>query len=263
MFISMKKHILPGLLIGAGMLFAGTQAQAQIHNDRGTFSMPTKGDLLVETQATVASGGVFFSLNDNFLQNLNNGLTLNVGASNQNYFPMLKVRKFSGNGFAHRFMLNVSYGSNNLKDSVDTYKQNSFGVALGYGIEKVFTPAERLNTYIGADLMLGYTRNGEKAYRVDNSQSAFGFGVRAFTGMDYYVLPKVYLGIELGYGLAYSRYGEINHYYGHDNITNGQFSFTPYVTPQFRLGYVLNDHHGKRGHHEPSYRSRYDDSDED
>jgi len=264
----MKKHILPGLLIGAMMTFASSQSNAQIRNDRGTFNMPGKGDVLVETQARInLGGGHFFDLNDGFLGNLNSGLdtatvgTFGVGTSN--YFPMLKLRKFTSNGMAWRMLLNISYNNQKVSvGSVDT-KVTNFGVGVGLGAEKIFTPAERLNTYVGADLMLGFARIGAKSTGVNNDQNAFGFGLRGFTGMDYYFLPKVYAGIELGWGLSYNHYSAVHFNVGDNDMTSAEFTLTPYVTPFFRLGYVLGCS-GKKmhGNGEPSYRSHGNDDDE-
>lgn len=257
----MKKIILPGLFLGAVMAFAPvSQSNAQIRNDRGTFTLPRQGDILVETQTGLFGSDGFFTLNDNFLQNLNNGLSFRSAAENQNYFPALKVRMFGRNNLVHRVSLNISYSSQNVTDSSIDYRTNSFGIAASYGIEKVFEAAERLNTYVGADATIGFVRAGEKWPYYDTHQSGFGFGIKAFTGMDYYVLPKVYLGMELGYGLAFNTYGNVHYYVGNNNTTNSNFTLTPYVTPVFRLGYVLT---GKkvRVKHEPTYRSRYYDND--
>lgn len=262
----MKKHILPGLLIGAMMAFAPSQTKAQIHNDRGTFNMPGKGDLLVETQARVnVGGGGLFDLNDGFLSNLNSGLDIGLtGYSSSNYFPMLKVRKFTSNNMAMRFMLNISYNSQRIDSGSSNLKVNNFGIAAGWGIEKIYAPAERLNTYIGADVMLGYAKLGLKGSgNIDTRQGAFGFGLRGFTGMDYYVLPKVYLGLELGWGLSYNSYGVVKFDSGDNDITQSEFTLTPYVTPVFRLGYVLGNGRKMHGDGEPSYRSKHSSDDDE
>jgi len=263
----MKKHILPGLLIGAIMTFASSQSNAQIRNDRGTFNMPGKGDVLVETQARInVGGGSLFDLNDGFLYNLNSGLDIGLsGYSSNNYFPMLKLRKFTSNNMALRFLLNISYNAQKVDGpAVDTSVTN-FGIGVGAGFEKIFTPAERLNTYIGADVMLGYARLGYKTTGIagDNvDQGAFGAGLRAFTGMDYYFIPRVYAGIELGWGLSYNRYGMVKFDGGDNDRTTSNFTLTPYVTPVFRLGYVLGSGRKMHGSGEPSYRTHDNDDDE-
>ncbi len=257
----MKKHILPGLLVGAIMAFAPSQSNAQIRNDRGTFNMPGTGDVLVETQARInVGGGSLFDLNDGFLYNLNRGLDIGLmNYGNSNYYPMLKLRKFVNESTVIRVMANISHSAQRIDGPAIDTSLNNFGVAIGAGIEKVFRPAERLNTYIGADVMFGYARLGAETRGVITNnidQGAFGFGMRGFTGMDYYFLPKVYAGIELGWGLSYNRYGEVKFNGGGNNRTASEFTLTPHVTPVFRLGYVLGCTKKHRGHGEPSYRSR-------
>ncbi len=244
----MKKIILPALLLGAVLSMAPAQdAAAQIRNDRGTFHLPTKGDILFETQANLdLSGGPVFSLRDDF----NNFLmadSMSIAS-----FPMLKMRYFGSNNLVHRFLFNLSYGSNAVGES----KTSVFGISAGYGIEKIFTPAERLNTYVGADIMVGYARIGEEFDGTDlGNINTFGIGARVFTGMDYYVLPKVYLGFELGYGLGYRNTEvEVTGLGSSDAISS--VGFAPFVTPSFRLGYVLGWSKRARGNGEPSYRSR-------
>ncbi len=244
----MKKIILPALLLGAVLTTTtAQQASAQIRNDRGTFNLPTTGDWLVETQANLdLSGGPVFHLNDGF----NNFLipdSMSLGS-----FPMLKVRKFGSNNIVHRFMLNLSYGSNTMED----FTSSVFGIGVGYGIEKMYTPAERLNTYIGADVQVGYARIGSEIDDEDlGNINSFGIGLRGFTGMDYYILPKVYLGFELGYGIAF-RNMEVEAVGGGESEVNSSFGLAPYVTPSFRLGYVLGWQKKMRGNGEPSYRSK-------
>ena len=82
--------------------------------------------------------------------------------------------------------------------------------------------------------------------------------------MDYYVLPKVYVGLELGWGISYNNYGVVKYSSGDNDMTNSEFTITPYVTPFFRLGYVLGAGRKMHGNGEPSYRSRdrHDEDDE-
>jgi len=266
----MKKHILPGLLFGAMIAFAPSQINAQIRNDRGTFNMPGKGDILIETNASLdLSGGPVFGLNDGFLTNLNQGLNATAVGMPAGYvaraMPIVKMRKFMSNGMAARMMMNLSYSSGKTEVAGIENKHNNFGFALGLGLEKIFTPAERLNTYIGADVMVGVARIGvktETAPKLDNHQTGFAVGFRAFTGMDYYVLPKVYLGLELGWGIGYNSYGVVNYNTGDNDQTSKSVSLSPFVNPQLRLGYVLGWTKKAHGNGEPTYRSNDGGDDE-
>src|SRR5690606_13715747 len=176
--------------------------------------------------------------------------------------PALKLRVFGKNNMVHRAMLNISYAAEGVDVNGAKANVNSFGIALGYGIEKVFEAAERLNTYVGADANIGFVRAAGEAGKNDISQSGFGFGIKAFTGMDYYVLPKVYLGMELGYGIGFNTYGATKMNGVDNKTTSARFSLTPYVTPVFRLGYILTSKK-VRSKQEPSYRSRYYENDDE
>jgi hypothetical protein len=258
----MKKLVLPGLILGAAMALAPIATNAQIRNDRGTFTLPGNGDCLIETNAHLNfTGGPIFDLNDGFMGNLTNGLSLD--SSGKSNSAVIKVRKFTSNNTAHRFMLGLSYGKTKVSAGGADASATSFGLTAGWGIEKIYTPAERLNTYVGADVSVGFARQSAEFGGDETSQNAFGFGVRGFTGMDYYVLPKVYLGIELGYGLGFNHVGEIEVAGTGNDVKSNGFSLAPYVTPTFRLGYVLGCGKRMRGNGEPGYRSKESYNDEE
>ncbi len=103
-------------------------------------------------------------------------------------------------------------GFNSTKNSF-----TSFDINLG--IEKHFKGSDRLSTFIGADLLFGI-RSASNESKISSSpggvlnsqiteinvtgQSGIGddsnryFGLRVVTGADYYIVKKVYLGLELG-----------------------------------------------------------------
>lgn len=225
-------------------LLAFAVSFAQIKNDKGTFTKPDAGEYVFETQMRfdVTGAGALFSLNDGFLANLSAGMNQEIlGAPSKAYFPMLKVRKFTSKNSAQRFGLNLSYASTSVKDDNSSDKNSDFGLALSYGMEKHFSGAERLSTYVGADATVGFNSISNKftagSTTDKTSQFGFGFGVKAFTGMDYYIIPKVYLGIELGYGLGINSYGKTKFQTGDNGQTSSDFTFTPFVSPTFRLGY--------------------------
>jgi hypothetical protein len=83
------------------------------------------------------------------------------------------------------------------------------------GVEKHFKGSDRLSTYAGFDLLLGFVGSSAES-STDNgtfanlsgatdivsgrpvNRSGSEFGVRITTGADYYIVKKVYLGVELG-----------------------------------------------------------------
>ncbi|HSZ71798.1 MAG TPA: BT1926 family outer membrane beta-barrel protein [Cytophagaceae bacterium] len=253
----MKKVIL-SLAVVSASLFT-TVASAQISNDKGTFTKPVAGNVLVELQVSPnLAAGSAFSLNDPLLVNLSNGLdytnltstgTTQDFANLSSVVPALKGRYFLSDNSALRVQLGMILSSQSIKNSPasgpstkETIGRNGFDLIVGY--EKHFSGAERLSTYAGADIMFGMV--GAKS-KVDNGtttltakQSSIGFGLRAVTGFDYYFIPKVYLGAELGLGLSYNNYGNVKRSGGAlTDITTktGNFSITPFLTPAIRLGY--------------------------
>jgi hypothetical protein len=56
-------------------------------------------------------------------------------------------------------------------------------------------------------------------------------GANAFTGFDYYIMPKIYLGAEVSYGLAVTNKKPD----GGDGVTSIELS--PSITPTFRIGW--------------------------
>lgn len=258
----MKKIIL-SLTVAAASLLA-TEVNAQISNDKGTFTKPVAGNLLIELQVSPnVVGGGSFNLNDPFLQNLSNGLDTNgvnayasaAGGSNDfsalktSVSPMLKGRYFLDDKTALRLQLGFISSSRTVKGEngagdATKGKASKGGFAVALGLEKHFEGAERLSTYAGADILLGYAgakssfNDGTDTYTA--KQNAFGFGVRAVTGFDYYFIPKVYLGAELGFGISYDSYGVIKQKGPGSNNgvdKSSDFGLSPFIIPAFRLGY--------------------------
>lgn len=94
-------------------------------------------------------------------------------------------------------------------------------IALTFGLEKR-KGKTRLQGFYGAEagLMFG---SGKTSYEYGNALSAsnpiarvastkagstFGFGLRGFVGAEYFILPKMSIGAEFGWGLAFNRTGE-------------------------------------------------------
>ena len=149
--------------------------------------------------------------------NLNGGLNnanfnLNTGA--------LKFRYFLKDDMALRLGLGINSDKNETVDNSDptnvaTLINKNSNNLINLGIEKHFAGSERLSTYAGADLLIGFkgasaevTANGY-SLNVDgaNIDPATGdyegnastdLGFRLFTGADYYITKKVFLGVEAG-----------------------------------------------------------------
>jgi hypothetical protein len=200
------------VLFSAAALLAFGFANAQdIKTDAGTFTKPKAGTYIMEATMTpdITGGGIFS------LPTLNSDLGM-LG---------IKVRKFTSDTKALRMGGNLTI-MNSGEDNVDT----EFTVGASLGIEYHMKGAERLSTYWGYEGNLGYvSSNGTDA--LPGKFTKIGFGANAFTGFDYYIMPKIYLGAEVSYGLAVTNSKPD----GGDGVTSIELS--PSITPTFRIGW--------------------------
>jgi len=110
----------------------------------------------------------------------------------------------------------------------DTTTSNDFRLLLGGGLE-MRRGYRRLQGFVGAEALLGVaSRSSSTAYGwqydkdaaefgvigdgterplSESSGTAFIVGARGFTGVEYFVLPKISLGMEYGYGLSLANQG--------------------------------------------------------
>ena len=160
----------------------------------------------------------------------------NVGLTTNNAFgaPLLKFRYFFKDNIAFRLGFAIDRTATKatptttteivpapipappaVPTNTTTIIDNTTLFLMSIGAEKHFKGSDRLSTFVGADILLG----SSKRYQETNSttttvapvttsnsvlitkngsggQSVFGLGL--FTGADYYIAKKVYLGIELG-----------------------------------------------------------------
>jgi hypothetical protein len=150
-------------------------ANAQIKTNAGTFTKPSAGSWLVQGTFTPnLAGATVFGLP------AINGIT------------GVTARKFSSESKATRYSAALAIGT-------ATGAPTAFGVAVGLGIENHMKGAERLSTYWGYGAMLSYAKDATVA-----ENSTLGVTAQLFTGFDYYVVPNVYLGAEISYGLGFN-----------------------------------------------------------
>ena len=153
-------------------------ASAQITTNAGTFNKPTEGETAFEF---------------NFMPNLD-GTTMFTDKAN------VMMRKFKSDTRVTRYKASLSVADSGVEGSDMTY-----GIGLGYGIENHFAGAERLSTYWGYGGSLGYADGGDlmdDEGGVVETDGTFAIGANVFLGADYYIIPKVYIGLEMGYGLG-------------------------------------------------------------
>ena len=164
-----------------------TFASAQVTTNAGTFNKPAEGDTAFEMQ---------------FMPNLDGAaMFADRGAT-------VTMRKFESADKAVRWSATLNYDNTG-----DDATANTYGVGLGYGIENHFSGAERLSTYWGYGASLSYEGEGDTeqpdpnggpddTITVDAPDATIGVGANVFLGADYYIMPKVYVGVEMTYGLS-------------------------------------------------------------
>ena len=113
-------------------------------------------------------------------------------------------------------------------EASDTTTSNEFKMLLGGGLE-MRRGYRRLQGIVGAEGLLGVATassatsygwsydqdaadfgvigDGTERPLAENSGFGFVFGVRGFTGVEYFVLPKISLGMEYGYALSFGMQG--------------------------------------------------------
>ena len=169
----------------AAAVFAFGFANAQ----DGSSYKPTKGTVTTEVGLT---GG---------LNNAN--FNLNTGALKFRYFLKDDLGLRLGLGVQNSNFEDVQGTSPNQVTEIE--KDNN--LTLKFGAEKHFAGSERLSTYAGADLLIGFGKELEETTLENGDftkgeQKFSGFGISLFTGADYYITKKVFLGVEAGLNIV-------------------------------------------------------------
>lgn len=151
---------------------------------------PTKGTLTTEVGL---NGG------------LNNAeIDLNGGVVKFRYFLKDDLALRAGLG------LNSSKEETGLTTPDGTYTEKNSENTIKLGAEKHFAGTNRLSTYAGAELIIGMGKYSEES-SFDNGdsdsyeQKSSGFGLGIFTGADYYIARKLFLGVEAGISFLSSK----------------------------------------------------------
>ena len=130
-----------------------------------------------------------------------------------------KFRYFFKDDIAFRLGLGIA---SDKKETVtgtspftDTETAKYGSKTFNLGVEKHFSGAERLSTYVGFDLLLGFSSASNTLVEVrpsstttttvegsdtNGKRAGSSFGFRVTTGADYYFSKKLYLGVEVGLG---------------------------------------------------------------
>lgn len=178
----------------------------------------------------------------------------------------IKYRSFGTETSAFRLGVFLGYGSTTTvtQDEDGTLqtvelkdKESTMSISIQPGIEKHFAGTDRLSPYIGGVLNLGYGTTSERVeQQVQNNGvgaritkgGALDIGLNAVAGFDFYVASKLYLGTEIGFGVA--MHMDMTDKVTWDNVqgaTDGESNVNnenslqvgPNVNGQLRLGWVF------------------------
>lgn len=137
-------------------------------------------------------------------------------------------------------------------------KMSTFSISVAPGIEKHMAGTDRLSPYVGAYVLVGFTSEtnvmeeqvGEDLASTTEKSGSLDLGLNGVAGFDYYVAEHLYLGTELGFGLAVnSPLMNKTTFEGYDPNPDDQegkagntssFQIGPNVMAQFRLGWLFN-----------------------
>lgn len=226
-----KLSILVGALTLTGSLFA-----QDLTSKKGENYLPEQGDWGLSIDATP-----FLAYFGNFIggNGMNVAPTYNfLHGSNAIIGKYYVEEKMAYRGGLNIMMMSMTenalvakVGSTTNEQVTDTKKTSGFGMYLSGGLEwrKGNT---RLQGYYGGELGLGFGGGSKETYTYGNSydftnnptqshgvdgatdvletKTAGGlmFGLRGFVGTEYFILPKISLGGEFGWGLGLMTNGE-------------------------------------------------------
>ena len=178
---------------------------AQITTDAGTFNKPSAGETAFEMHFTpnLQGGSQFGDAQENL-----GGETIAV-----------MMRRFKDDSKAVRM-----FGSFELNGSDVEGDDTIVNATFGYGIENHLAGAERLSTFWGY-------QGGLKIENIGGDDVDFGLAAGVFVGADYYIIPKVYIGTEFGFGLDVDAKG--------GDAGDTTYGLGHNLSANFRLGFRL------------------------
>lgn len=214
----MRKILLFALMLAYGSV------NAQITRNNLVYSKPQKGDWTTEVNFRPnLFGGNLFDLNDN-----------NYG--NFDLIYGFKARHFNSEKKATRFGANLIYiNANDYLNQDFDLRLNL--ISLNFGREYHLAGAERLSTYCGYEASAGYAFEKVDTGTGEVKLQGYQLGFRALIGADYYIMPNLYLGTELAYGLDYLQIDLDDPNNLAENVDMNMFRMGNQVNANFRLGW--------------------------
>jgi opacity protein-like surface antigen len=171
----------------------------------------------------------------------------------------IKYRKFTSATSAIRAEVFLGFNSSSdialAGNNVELKSSSSqFDISIAPGIERHFAGTDRLSPYVGGVVLIGFSSMTDKDEQLNATQDGVAgetkttdgsltFGANAVAGVDFYFSHHIYLGAELGFGLAFttefdSKFTPVEG----DEVTtpNGNsFGIGPNVVGAIRAGFLF------------------------
>ena len=261
----MKKKILFVAALFAGSLAFAQGTTTSMKNKKGLEVLPQAGDWAIQMNAAPMLTYLGSALS--------NAGAVSPGVSSTFGNSVFVGKKFTSATEAYRVKLGINISRNSIDstttnaagtDYIKTTNSNVTNVVLGfgkewrrghnrlqgfYGVEGLVqigstTPVPSYEYNIGMQAAVddGFEVAGIAGNRSKGvtKASAFGIGARGFIGVEYFVLPKISIGGEFGWGIGY----QTSSAEGETEISNGtEVTVVKAVQPKVS-GLVINNDNG-------------------
>lgn len=170
--------------------------------------------------------------------NFNPAAFFDANAGPMFQLPYIKGRYFINSDLAARLGFNIgSTGDKNYRgaDTDDYIETSSFSWTFAPGIEKQFG-SEKFVVYLGGDIPFSSSKSKSKTVLAGttiedenpNGNDYFSFGINGVVGVDFYLLPNVYVGAEFTPGFVVTNYK--------DEVSDGTVTQAGGKSSSFQLG---------------------------
>ncbi len=136
--------------------------------------------------------------------------------------------------------VNLNFGSDSGKENDVKNSQTDFGFAVGY--ENHFKTYDRIDLFAGVEAGFATRSRKYAGHKVEGGYTSFGAGI--FTGINFYVYKKLYIGTEIGFNYAHYNYNKYDaqDYEGNwvkvdPKTSNNSIKFE--VEPMLKLGWTF------------------------
>lgn len=238
----MKKTIILLALVLFSATFYTVQAQDVLKNKNGKVMLPEEGDWSISTEANdflkfaadlIHIGGESAATPPKFKGNNEDNVTYSV--TGKRFTSASQAERFSLRVFGQNDMMSayISPNSGNGDDVKDVMRSRNNMIAVGYGKEfRKGASTSRLQGFYGYEALLAVGSSGTSFKYGNDLEAGFqstpfdgannivdadervtsttngldlAVGARGFIGVEYFVVPKISIGGEYGWGIGFHR----------------------------------------------------------